>query len=107
MAYDAETFFDEMLALFRANLNTKTAALNAEKGGDSLLKVDFVDADFVLNFDEQVINKDTFVYYNFIDIATPESSAFCVSQQYKMFFSIMEICTDDETLELKKNIALY
>lgn len=99
--YDAENFFDDMLALFRANLNAKCTALNTEKS-DTLLKTDFVDDDFIINFNDEVINKNAFIYFGWADVSETDSNANCLAESFKMFFSIMDICTNDETLEMKK-----
>lgn len=99
--YDAETFFDDMLNLFQTQLDAKLAALNAEKG-DSLIKEAFPDDEYLLNFNQIVMNKDTFVYFGFIDVANPETNGCSTSEAFKMFFSVATIGSDDETLEMKK-----
>jgi len=102
MAYDAETFFDDMVGLIdETALNAKGTSINTEKG-DSELKTDWVADDFILNFNESVINKDEFIHYGFIDVETLESNATKVAETFKMFFSIWLICTDDEILEMRK-----
>lgn len=102
MAYDAETFFDDMTGLIDpAALNAKDTALNIEKG-DSELKTDWVATDFILNFNESVINLNEFIHYGFVDVSTLESNATKVSETLVIFFSIWLICTDDEVLEMRK-----
>ena len=102
MAYDAETFFNDMTGLIdAAALNAKGTSLNTEKG-DTELKTDWVANDFILNFNESVINKDEFIHHGFVDVETLESNANRVSETFKMFFSIWLICTDDEVLEIRK-----
>ena len=105
MAYDAETFFDDMVGLFNAtDLNTKCTALNTEKAavGDDAIKTDWATDDFFINFNDSVINRNELMQFGWGDIGTEDSNATRVSEEFKMFFAIWSICTDDETLEMKK-----
>ena len=102
MAYDAETFFDDMRDLIDATaLNTKGTELNTEKG-DSELKTDWVATDFILNYNEAVLNLNEFIYYGYADVETDNSIGPKTSETFKMFFIIWLFCTDDEVLEMRK-----
>lgn len=61
--YDVEDLTDDIKALMVANLNTKIAAINAEKADSIVLKT-IDDAAYIFqSLDERVMNYDPFVFY--------------------------------------------
>ena len=100
--YDAETFFDDMLGLIQDNINAKCTEINTEKG-DTELKTDFNnDDDYLINYNEKVMNEKVFIHYGYDEIQTTQANAGCVAEKFTMFFSVWIRRMDNEVLELRK-----
>lgn len=63
MTYDIENLMDDIETFMKANINTKIAAINAEKADSTVLKTISDSAYFFQSLDERVTNFNPFVFY--------------------------------------------
>ena len=67
--WDVESFLDELKTYLQANLNTKIAAINTEKG-DSLLSTLANDAYLIQDLESKTMTYDPFVIMGVVDVET-------------------------------------
>ena len=91
--YDIENFFDDVLVVLRANINTKLAAIDTDKNDGITLETVNTDAYFFQTMATQMANFGVFVYVGVGEIEGDPSPYAYVSQKFSA--DVVVILSDD------------
>lgn len=104
MKFDIECFLDNLLVFLKANLNTKLAAIDAEKGGAIVTPLIDDNAYVFQSLDEMPVNFDPILFYGVSDVKS-KSVHSATAKQY--FIEVSVIKTVSEVKTIGKQLLRY
>lgn len=97
MSFDIEDFRNYFVDLFKANLNTEISNINTEKA-DSVTLDTFVDAQYVSDLNEKVLNYDKFILHEIVEINTIPNVGMGFATEVSIGFNIVVSESEGGTL---------